>query len=98
MKVIKSTKQVNLVRADSKEAKNGFRYLDKTDGTYGYFVPMKDNSSYLYIRRTIKEGRSIFITPSHILIFNVQYNIAGVIRADKMVEPVELEVIVKGKE
>lgn len=96
MKVIEPTKQVDLVRADSKEAKNGFRYLDYDDITYSYFVPMDDNSACLYIRQQIQEGQSIFISPEYVLVFNVQHNTAGIVKADEMVEPVELEVIVKG--
>ena len=98
MNVIEPMKTNNLVRADSREAKKGFRYLDENDNTYGYFVPMEDNRSYLYIRRAIQEGQSIFIPPQYVLIFNVQSNAAGIVKADKMVEPVELEVIVKEKE
>ena len=98
MNVIEPMKTNNLVRADSREAKKGFRYLDENNNTYEYFVPMEDNRSTLYIRRVIQEGQSIFITPQYVLVFNVRFNAAGIIRADRMVELVELEVIVKEKE
>ncbi len=92
MNVIEPVVTRNLVRADSKEAKNGFRYLDEDDITYSYFVPMNDNRFNLYIRRTIQDGQSIFITPQYVLVFNVQSNAAGIIEADKMVEPVDFTV------
>ena len=89
MNVIELMKTNNLVRADSREAKKGFRYLDEYNNTYGYFVPMKDNQFNLYIKRITQEGQSIFITPQYVLVFNVQFNAAGIIKADRMVEPVK---------
>ena len=90
MNVIEPVVTRNLVRADSREAEDGFRYLD--DNIYSYFVPMDDNRHHLYIRQAIKDGQSIFITPQHVLVFNVRSNVAGIVEADKMVEPVEFEV------
>ena len=92
MNVIEPMKTNNLVRADSREAKKGFRYLDENNNTYGYFVPMEDNRFNLYIRRTVQEGQRIFITPQYVLVFNVQSNAAGIVEADKMVEPVKFTV------
>ncbi len=97
MIVIESMETKNLVRADSEEAENGFRYLDEEDNTYNYYMPMDDNSCHLYIRMTIKEGRSIFINPNYVLVFNLQFNIAGVVKADKMVEPIDFTVNVEEK-
>ena len=88
----------NPVRADSDEAKNGFRYIDEDDNTYNYFVPMDSNSVHLYIRRSMGKDRSIFIAPSHILVFNVQSNSAGIVKADRMVEPVDFTVNAERKE
>ena len=98
MNVIEPMKTNNLVRADSREAENGFRYLDTRDNTYDYFVPMNSNSSNLYIRRAPREDRSIFIAPEYVLVFNVRFNIAGIVKADKMVEPVDFTFSVEGKE
>ena len=98
MNVIESMETKNLVRADSEEAENGFRYLDEEDNTYNYFVPMDDNSYHLHIRMTIKKGKSIFINPTYVLVFNLQSNTAGVVKADKMVEPVDFTVNVERKE
>ncbi len=92
MKVIEPERTTNLVRADSLKARNGFRYFDKNEETYMYFVPMKDNSHHLYIRRTVREGQSIFITPVYILVFSVRYNTAGIVKADRMVEPINFVV------
>ncbi len=92
MKVIEPIEKSNLVRADSEEAKNGFRKWHEIDEEWDYFVPMSDNSTNLYIRRTIQEGRSIFIAPDHVLVFNVQNDSAGLVKADAMVEPVTFEV------
>ncbi|KKK88616.1 hypothetical protein LCGC14_2741380 [marine sediment metagenome] len=92
MRIIEPVNIENLVRADSVEAHEGFRYLDENDGIYGYFIPMDDNSSNLYIRRTIKTGKSIFIAPEYVLVFNIRFNIAGAIKANKMVEPVDFTV------
>ncbi len=98
MKVIELERVENSVRADSPEAMNGFRKWHETDKEWDYFVPMDDNFVNLYIRRTIQEGRSIFITPNYVLVFNIQCNTAAIIKANAMVEPVEFEVIVKEKE
>ena len=65
MNVIEPERTQNLVRADSCKAKKGFRYLDEDDNTYSYFVPMRDNSTHLYIRRNVKGGESIFIHPKY---------------------------------
>ncbi|KKN03336.1 hypothetical protein LCGC14_1108780 [marine sediment metagenome] len=92
MNVIEFMRTENLVRADSEETENGFRYFDEEDNTYSYFVPMDDNSHNLYIRMAIKEGRSIFITPNYVLVFNLKNNTAGIVKADKMVEPVNFTV------
>ncbi len=97
MNLITVHKAVKLVRADSEEAKEGFRSLAE-DEAYAYLVPMDDNSAHLYIRRRIGEGGSIFITPDNILVFNLKYNIAGLVKADEMVEPVNLTVSVGEKE
>ncbi len=85
----------NLVRADSKEARNGFRFAPY--GSYVYLVPMKGNETTLYIRRSIQEGRSIFIEPEYVLVFNVRNNKAGIVLANRMVEPVEFTVQMEGK-
>ena len=98
MNVIEPVVTRNLVRADSPEAMNGFRQWHETDQEWDHFVPMCANSTNLYIRRAAQEGRSIFIEPSHILVFNLQFSSAAIVEADAMVEPVELEVIVKEKE
>ncbi len=94
MNLVTTEKPRNLVRADSEEAKEGFRAFGD-DESYTYFVPMDDNSSHLYIR---KKSGSIFITPDNILVFNLRYNIAGLVKADEMVEPVNLTVNVGEKE
>ncbi|KKL76894.1 hypothetical protein LCGC14_2040330 [marine sediment metagenome] len=96
MNVIEPMQTNNLVRADSREAEDGFRYLD--DNIYSYFVPMNDNRSTLYIRQAIRENQSIFITPEYVLVFNVRFNVAGIVEADKMVEPVDFTVNVERKE
>ncbi len=98
MNVIERMKTNNLVRADSPEAMNGFRKWREIEEEWDYFIPMDANFTNLYIRRTIQEGRSNLIEPSHVLVFNLEYNSAAIVKADKMVEPVELEVIVKEKE
>ena len=102
MNLITPSKPKNLVRADSEEAKEGFRSFDD-DESYDYFVPMDDNSSHLSIKR--KGGvtqtyrkRTVSITPNNVLVFNLRYNIAGIIKADEMVEPVNLTVNVGEKE
>ncbi len=97
MNLVMTDKPRNLVRADSGEARKGFRSFDDEE-SYDYFVPMDDNSAHLYIRKRIKEGESIFITPDNILVFNLRYNIAGLVKADEMVEPVNLTVNVGEKE
>ncbi len=96
MNVIEPAVTRNSVRADSREAKNGFRYF--VLGVIEYFVPTKDNPHNLYIRRSIREGQSIFITPEYVLVFNVKNNTMGIVRADQMVEPVEFEVNMEGKD
>ncbi len=97
MNLITASKPRNLVRADSEEAREGFRTLEE-DESSGYFVSMNDNSSYLCISKRIKEGESIFIAPDYILVFNLQYNVAGLVKADEMVEPVNLTVNIGEKE
>ncbi len=82
----------NLVRADSKEAENGFRYKDDPEEKYGYYVPVSDNSMNLYIRRAITDRESIFIRPKDVLVFNVNFNSTGIVEADQMVEPVNMMV------
>ena len=85
----------NFVRADSPEAADGFGF--EQNGIYEYLVPMQDNEANLYIRRQIQEGQSIFIESEYVLVFNVKNNRAGIIRADRMVEPVDFVVTTKGK-
>lgn len=97
MKITEPVEVSKLVRADSEEARDGFREYDEIGEGWDYFVPMDDNSSHLYIRRNIQDGRSIFIEPDRILVFNIKYNIAGIIKADTTVEPVELTVKVERK-
>lgn len=96
MRVNKPTEVSNLVRADSKKASNGFRYVFL--GGDEYAVPVKDNPSVLYIRRAIKEEQSIFIEPDYVLVFNIKNNCMGIIKAGQMVEPVDLTVNVEGKQ
>ena len=98
MNMIELKRTENLVRADSREAENGFRQWHEMDQEWDHFVPMCANSTNLYIRRTIQEGRSIFIEPSHILVFNLQFNSAAIVEADAMVEPVNFTVNVERKE
>ncbi len=98
MNVIEPVATRNLVRADSPEAMNGFRKWHETDQEWDHFVPMCANSINLCIRRTVQEGRSIFIEPSHILVFNLQFNSAAIVEADAMVEPVNFTVNVERKE
>ncbi len=95
MKIVESIEKRNLVRADSREAKNGFRKWHKTDEEWDYFVPMCDNSMNLSIRRTKRKGRNIFIEPEYILIFNVRDNSAGLVKSNAMVEPIDFTVIEK---
>lgn len=98
MNIDDQTQPDNLVRADSPEARKGFRLLDReicrTSMKYSYFVPMDDNSTHLYIRRTIKKERSTPIEPEHILVFHIGNNTAGIVEAGKMVEPVDMKVLV----
>ena len=96
MNVIEPVVTRNLVRADSRKARNGFRYFIL--GAIEYFVPTEDNPHVLYIRRAIGEGQSIFITPKYVLVFNVKNNMMGIVKADQMVEPVNFTVNVEGKE
>ena len=95
MRVIEPDDQSKSVRADSVEAKSGFKSYDEYAEEWDYFVPMKDNPNTLYIRRKLQDNQSIFITPNYVLVFNVMYNCAGIVKADKMVEPVNLTVNVE---
>ncbi len=92
MNVTEPVVKIDLVRADSSKATRGFRYIDERDDYYGYFVPMSPNSSYLYIRRSVQKGQSIFIEPEYILVFNIKHNSAGIVKADRMVEPIDFTV------
>ncbi len=92
MNVIEPVVKIDLVRADSYAASRGFRYIDEQNDYYGYFVPMSPNSAYLYIRQSVREGQSIFIEPEYILVFNITHNSAGLVKADRMVEPVDFTV------
>ena len=92
MNIVEPVKKIDLVRADSYEASKGFRYQDEGDDYYDYFVPMSPNSGHLYIRRSIREGQSIFIDPQYILVFNIKHNSAGIVKANRMVEPVGFTV------
>ena len=96
MNVIKPAITRESVRADSRKAKNGFRYF--VLGAIEYFVPTEDNPHNLYIRRSMGEGQSIFITPEYVLVFNVKNNRMGIVKADQMVEPVNFTVNVERKE
>ncbi len=98
MKITRFVEKSNVVRADSPEAMSGFRKWCEISNEWDHFVPMDDNSPNLYIRRTIQEGRSIFIEPNYVLVFNLQFNCAALVKADEMVEPVDLTVNVERKE
>ncbi len=111
MNLVTTEKPRNLVRADSEEAKEGFRSFDDDDraagqlrsGSYVYFVPMDGNSAHLLIKRKgwiIQTSRkeTMPIKPEYVLVFNLRYNIAGLVKADEMVEPVNLTVNIGEKE
>ncbi len=98
MNLITASKPKNLVRADSEEAKEGFRTPEE-DESYVYFVLMDDNSSHLWIRRRGRGTKmSAYIEPDYVLVFNLRSNTAGLVKADEMVEPVNLTVNVGEKE
>ncbi len=86
MEIIDVNEPVREVRADSVEAKDGFRYKDS--GSYVYCVPMSDNSGSLDIRRA-RDGNRFTLGSEFVLIFNPRNNIAGFVKADKMVVPME---------
>ena len=98
MNLVTTDKPRNLVRADSEEAREGFRTFNE-DEFSGHFVPMDGNSSHLSIKRKVlSASKPVIIGPGYVLVFNLDYNIAGIIKADEMVEPVNLTVNVGEEE
>ena len=98
MNLVTTSKPKNLVRADSEEAREGFRTLEE-DESYDYFVPMDDNRIHLQVRRKVTPPQKlVYVEPDYTLVFNLRYNIAGLVKADEMVEPVNLTVNVGEKE
>ncbi len=85
----------NPVRADSEEAKNGFYYVDPDDGTTDYFLPLAENEHFdFHFTDSGRRGSEHL----YVAVLNLKEDCIGIVPADRMVEPVELEVIVKEKE
>ena len=82
----------NPVRADSLEARNGFMYKDEPEEEYCYFMPMKRNVN---LSVKVKRGElRLTIEPKYVLVFNVTFNTIGIVKADQIVEPVNMKVLV----
>lgn len=94
MNVIEPEKTNNEVKVSSLTEGDVFRRQGRYNETYGYYVLLDVNSDYfdLRIRPHIKLGYET------VWVFNIKTDTLGIFDADEMVEPVELEVIVKEKE
>ena len=89
MKIVEPLEKSNLVRAGSLRQESEFK-----DNKGDSFVILDMQSCYFDY--CVKESTEIDYDP--IWVFNVKMNTLGIFDADKMVEPVELEVHVKGIE
>ncbi len=82
----------NPVRADSFEASKGFYYVDPDDGETMYFLPLVKNPNFdLNFTDPARKGSE----PDYVPVLNVKNDCIGIVLADKIVEPVELEINVK---
>ncbi len=94
MRVIESNEKSRLVRADSKEAKNGFRQKDD-EGEYDYYLPLTENINFDFnFTNSFREGTE----PNYVPILNIKTDRIGIVGIDAMVEPVDFTVNVERKE
>lgn len=89
MKVIEPNEKSRLVRAGSLRQESAFR-----DHENGYFVVLDMQDGYFESK--IRPSCEVDYNP--IWVFNVKSDTLGIFDEDEMVEPVELEINVKGKE
>ncbi len=89
MKIIEPTKQINLVDAGSISKEKAFK---DHEGIYFIVLDMQDRYFDCSVRPNVK------IDYNSIWVCNVRTCTLAIFDADEMVEPVELEVIVKEKE
>ena len=89
MRIIEPEEQINLVRAGSIPKEKAFK---EQDGTY--FIVL--DTQHCYFKLSVIPELGINYNP--IWVFNVRTCTLGIFDEDKMVEPVELEVIVIAKE
>ena len=89
MNVIEPKKQINLVRAGSIPKEKTFR---DQKGTYFVVLDIQSNYFECSVKPDAKDDYN------YVWVFNVNTNTLGIVDVERMVEPVELEVIVKEKE
>ncbi len=94
MNVIEPVKTENLVRADLIAKEKGLRCFCEEEGNYDYFIVLDTNAAYYLV--LLKPG--LVLSYDYLWVFNVKTGTLATIPTDRMVEPVELEVIVKEKE
>ena len=89
MRIIEPEEQINLVCAGSIPVEKAFK---EQDGTY--FIRL--DTQHCYFKLSVRPEVGVDCNP--IWVFNVRTCTLGIFDEDKMVEPVELEVIVIAKE
>ncbi len=90
MKVNDPLLVTNPVRADSPEASKGFCYTDPDDGEMLYFLPLYENSHFTFTDLARKGTE-----PDYVPVLNIKSDCVGVVRVDRIVEPVEFIVNVE---
>lgn len=89
MKVIEPTKQINLVRVGLIPREKAFK---EQDGSYLIVLDMQSGYFNCSVRLDAE------VDYDYVWVFNVRTCTLGIFDVNEMVEPVELEVIVKEKE
>ena len=82
----------NPVRADSPEASKGFCYVDPDDGEMLYFLPLTENAHFTF---TFTDPARKRTEPDYVPVLNIKSDCIGVVRVDRIVEPVEFIVNVE---
>ncbi len=78
------------VRADSPEAKKGFKLYDEREKEYDYFLPLLPNVNLDVSLASYRVSK----ISDYVLVVNLKCNTIGIIHASRMVEPVNMKVLV----
>jgi len=79
------------VRADSVEAEDGFRIYDELEEEYDYYLPLRENCNFGFHFTNSRRDDEM---PLYIPVLNIKEDCMGIIKVDRMVEPVNIKVLI----